>query len=150
LASAHSAGVPRIDCYGGNRDGAAPAHIGCVFLDQFSRVAADDENPFALLNERRIGNCRAALGGAEAGTGQDGEARVFGEVWVGETELAEKEHGVASGGNFARVNASGTQAGVFCLFLGLILLLCDGHFMCADKIRSDCRCARRAGFHILG
>jgi hypothetical protein len=35
--------------------GESAADITYVFLDQFLRVAADDENPFALLNERRIG-----------------------------------------------------------------------------------------------
>jgi hypothetical protein len=77
---------------------------------------------------RYLGNCSAALGWGEARTGQDGEARVFGEAIIAETELAKEKDGIAGGDNFARVNASDTQAGVFRLFLGLILLLCDGHF----------------------
>jgi hypothetical protein len=89
-----------------------------------------------------------SLGGSETGTGQDWKAGVFGEGWVGETELAEKENGVAGGSNFARVHAGGAQAGVFRLFLGLVLLLCDGHFMCADRNSSDSR-AMREDFHIL-
>jgi hypothetical protein len=59
------------------------------------------------------GTLRVALGGSEARTGQHREARIFGEACVGETELAEKEDGVAGGSNLARVHASVAQAGVF-------------------------------------
>src|SRR5271168_355119 len=46
-----------------------------------------------------------------AGTGEDGETRIFCEAGIGEREFAEKKCRAARGFNAARVKANGAEAG---------------------------------------
>jgi len=51
-----------------------------------------------------------------AGTGEDGETRIFCEAGIGEGEFAEKKCRAAGGFDAARVNAIGAEAGAIAIW----------------------------------